>query len=53
MTKQETLELISYGESLTLEFKKTTGEMKEICQTACGMLNAIGGRILIGVQNNS
>jgi ATP-dependent DNA helicase RecG len=51
MTKQETLELISYGESQTLEFKKTTGELKEICQAACGMLNAAGGRILIGVSD--
>ena len=32
MTKQEALELISYGESQTLEFKKTTGELKEICR---------------------
>jgi ATP-dependent DNA helicase RecG len=44
--------LASQGESLILEFKLTTAERKEACQTVCGMLNASGGTVLIGVTNS-
>lgn len=44
--------LVARGESETLEFKKTTGELKEGCQTACAMLNGIGGFVLFGVAND-
>jgi ATP-dependent DNA helicase RecG len=44
--------LVFYGESQTLEFKKTTAEIKEACKSICGMLNAFGGKVLIGVTNS-
>lgn len=56
MTKPLTISnlqsLTNQGESLTLEFKKSTGELKEACQSVCAMLNASGGTVLIGVTNS-
>ena len=42
-------QLIGGGESETLEFKRTTGELREAMETLCGFLNHRGGTILIGV----
>ncbi|MDX2239052.1 MAG: putative DNA binding domain-containing protein [Leptolyngbyaceae cyanobacterium bins.302] len=52
MNLEELQNLIARGESETLEFKKTTGELQEGCQTACAMLNGMGGFVLFGVANN-
>jgi len=41
--------LVSGGESETLEFKKSTGQLQRAAETICGMLNGPGGRVLIGV----
>jgi len=41
--------LVSGGESETVEFKKTTGQLRRAAETICGMLNGTGGRVLIGV----
>jgi ATP-dependent DNA helicase RecG len=52
MNLQELQNLVARGESETLEFKRTTGEMKEGCQTACAMLNGLGGFVIFGVHDN-
>jgi ATP-dependent DNA helicase RecG len=52
MNLSELQNLVTRGESETLEFKKTTGELKEGCQTACAMFNGIGGFVLFGVTND-
>jgi len=44
--------LIVKGESETLEFKTLTAQLKSVCETLCGYLNAKGGTVLIGVRNN-
>ncbi|MCW5933199.1 MAG: putative DNA binding domain-containing protein [Fimbriimonadia bacterium] len=41
--------LIRSGESETVEFKQSTGEIKEILQTICAFANSHGGVILVGV----
>jgi len=38
------------GESATLEFKRSTGEVKEGLQTLCAFLNGSGGTVLFGIQ---
>jgi ATP-dependent DNA helicase RecG len=42
-------QLVAQGESERLEFKKTTGELKDGMATVCAMLNGRGGRVLFGV----
>ena len=42
--------LVSQGESDTIEFKRSTGEMKEAMQTLCAFLNGMGGTVLFGVK---
>jgi ATP-dependent DNA helicase RecG len=44
-------EFIKSGESETLEFKKSTGEWKEIIETVSAFANTKGGIILVGVSN--
>lgn len=44
--------LVGFGESAQLEFKRTTGERKEVAKTLCGMLNGRGGTVLIGVHDD-
>ncbi len=43
-------ELIEIGESETVEFKKSTGEWKEIVETISAFANTKGGVILVGVD---
>ncbi|MBW6487057.1 MAG: putative DNA binding domain-containing protein [Syntrophobacterales bacterium] len=49
MNIKELKELVSNGESETVEFKKSTAQLRRAAETLCGMLNGIGGRALIGV----
>lgn len=49
MTEIQLSELVSKGESDTLEFKKSTAERDAAMKTLCGMLNGSGGRVLVGV----
>lgn len=42
-------ELVSGGESETVEFKKSSAQLRRAAETLCGMLNGNGGRVLIGV----
>ena len=44
--------LISRGESETLEFKKSTTQLKAGMETLCAFLNTRGGVLLTGVKNN-
>lgn len=43
-------ELVSNGESETLEFKKSTALLNECGEALCGFLNHKGGTIIIGVS---
>src|SRR3990167_5742136 len=45
-------DLIQQGESSTLEFKKSTGQLSSATETVCAFLNGNGGIVLIGVTNN-
>jgi len=44
-------EIVSSGESETVEFKKSTAQLRRAVETLCGMLNGTGGRVLIGVTS--
>lgn len=46
---QDIAALISQGESDSLEFKKSTGELHAVGKTLCGLLNHKGGHVLMGV----
>ncbi len=52
MEKSELIDIVKRGESETLEFKKSTGEWKEIIKTVSAFSNIKGGHILIGVSDN-
>jgi ATP-dependent DNA helicase RecG len=43
-------QLVRRGEGQTLEFKSTTGHLKDGCETLCGFLNSQGGTVLFGVN---
>jgi ATP-dependent DNA helicase RecG len=42
-------QLVAKGESETLEFKKSTAELRRAGETLCAFLNGEGGQVLIGV----
>src|SRR5262245_55991903 len=42
--------LVAGGEGPTLEFKRSTGELREALQTLCAFLNGDGGTVLFGVR---
>ncbi|MDA1141524.1 MAG: putative DNA binding domain-containing protein [Planctomycetota bacterium] len=43
-------QLVAAGESDTVEFKKSTGQLTRSGETLCGFLNGRGGRVVIGVS---
>ena len=45
--------LIQQGESHSLEFKKSTTQLKPAFETVCAFLNGNGGIVLIGVSDNT
>jgi ATP-dependent DNA helicase RecG len=45
MQLKEVEKLIQYGESETLEFKRSTGQRTTAAKTLCGMLNGTGGHL--------
>lgn len=52
MDLAELQKLAEQGEGPILEFKKSTGELREAMESLCGMLNAEGrGTVLFGVTN--
>jgi len=46
-------ELVEIGESENVEFKKSTGEWKEIIETISAFANTRGGTIFVGVDDKS
>jgi ATP-dependent DNA helicase RecG len=52
MNLSELQQLVSLGESETLEFKASTAETTSAIRTACAMLNKSGGTILFGVRDD-
>ena len=53
MTFNEIKDIISNNESLTLELKKSTGELKDAMHSACAFLNSEGGMLIFGVTPKS
>ncbi|HKS75944.1 MAG TPA: ATP-binding protein [Terriglobales bacterium] len=49
MTVNEIDALVRRGESDTLEFKKTTGQLSRAAETICAFLNGHGGIVVFGV----
>ncbi len=52
MRPKELLELISKGESSTLEFKRKISSFEKIAKEIAAFANTIGGYLLIGVDDN-
>ncbi len=48
--QKELSRLLKRGEGSALEFKRSTGELREGLQTACAFLNGSGGMVLFGVR---
>lgn len=47
---RELTNLLKQGEGKTLEFKRSTGELREAMQTVCAFLNGAGGMVLMGIR---
>ena len=47
---KELAALVKLGEGRVLEFKRSTGELKEGMQTLCAFLNGSGGMVLFGIR---
>lgn len=52
MDLEDVRRLAGLGESEQREFKRSTGERKEVAKTLCAMLNGRGGTVLIGVHDD-
>lgn len=52
MTTQEILELISQGESQTLEFKRQEENNKDFAKVFVAFANTQGGSVLVGIDDN-
>ncbi|MBI4917245.1 MAG: putative DNA binding domain-containing protein [Acidobacteria bacterium] len=53
MDLAEVQRLVEQGEGTTLEFKKSTGELRAAMAALCGMLNAAGrGKVIFGVTDD-
>lgn len=50
MNQKDIEKLVRKGESETLEFKKSTGQLRRAMETSCAFLNADGGMVLIGIR---
>lgn len=53
MTIDDIKELIAGDESVTLELKKSTGELKDAMHSACAFLNTNGGWLIFGITPKS
>jgi ATP-dependent DNA helicase RecG len=51
-TLREVERVVARGESLQVEFKRTTGQRGDATKTICGMLNASGGFVIFGVRDD-
>jgi hypothetical protein len=52
MSPQEALAIMTLGEGQRLEFKQSLSLKRQIIEALCGLLNADGGRVLVGVTDN-
>lgn len=52
MTGPELANLVQWGESERLEFKKSSGQFPKAAQTLCAFMNAHGGQVVVGVEPN-
>ncbi len=52
MTANDIEDLAKRGESWTVEFKRSTGELREAMQTLCAFANGGGGTVVVGVRPN-
>lgn len=43
--------LVAGGESETVEFKQSTGQLARAAETLCAFLNASGGKVVLGVTS--
>ena len=48
---EKILDIISGGESVSLEFKKTTGQLERGMESLCAMLNGNGGTLMFGISD--
>ena len=53
MTIEDVKELLNIDETRTVEFKKSTGELKDAMHSVCAMLNSGGGVVVIGITPTS
>ncbi len=51
-TLGELRQLVKEGEGPSLEFKRSTGELRDGMQTICAFLNGSGGIVLFGVRDD-
>jgi ATP-dependent DNA helicase RecG len=51
MNIEQLLSLIKNGESHTIEFKKSTAQLRPAFETICAFLNVDGGFVMIGVND--
>jgi len=51
MNLRELTAIVSGGESVHVEFKKSTGQRSDGAKTACAMLNGDGGYLFLGVDD--
>jgi ATP-dependent DNA helicase RecG len=49
-TRDDVAALVKRGEGEVLEFKRSTGELREAMQTLCAFLKGSGGTVLFGVR---
>ena len=52
LSLREVADLVKQGEGPTLEFKRSTGELKEGMLSLCAFLNGSGGTVLFGIRPN-
>lgn len=52
MIFEELAQLVAAGESETIEFKKSTGQLQRAGETLCAFLNGKGGLVLFGVTDS-
>jgi len=53
MTYEEIKNIISQGEGMNIEFKKSTTDItKDVYETVCAFSNREGGHILVGVKDD-
>ncbi|MBI2193068.1 MAG: ATP-binding protein [Planctomycetes bacterium] len=48
--QEELNALLQHGEGQSLEFKRSTSELREALRTLCAFLNGSGGIVLFGVS---